>query len=417
MARRIRDWPAIRAVQGSLVVVCALADFCFGSAARGAEPQALDRADVGRLASERAPDVHVAEARAAEARAFRTGAATPNNPELAAYAGPRWDRGETSTDFFVGLVVPIDVSGALAQRSRVADERAKAAESDAEAVRRRAVADALGLWVQSRGAVERVRIEQSRLELDRTLLRAAEARREAGTVGDGDVALARVLVAQGVARQATAERALEASLDHLRADLGMSGGTSITVEGPLESGEPAPLDVLLPRWSRQPVATRALAAVDAAHGEQSLQHRAGIPVPRFTAGTGRDPGFYVHAGLEVPIPVFQRNQQAIAVADAQVRTTSAEYKAVIDVGEADLRAAYAEYEGAREALRALQEATPAVDDAERLAARAYELGQSTLTDVTASRREAAAARSALLDAQVAAAHARIVLDAMTGTLP
>jgi outer membrane protein TolC len=56
-------------------------------------------------------------------------------------------------------------------------------------------------------------------------------------------------------------------------------------------------------------------------------------------------------------------------------------------------------------------------DAEHLATRAYELGQSTLPTLVVARRETATGRVAHLDARIALARARVALDVAAGVLP
>lgn len=384
-----------------------------------AEGRVLDRVTVAQLANERAPSVIVAERTTAEARALHVGAGIPAqaNPEISAFVGPRWQNPPVSVDFFVGVSIPFDVSGAPSQRRRVADERTRVAESAAEVTKRSAVADALSIWARARGAEERAKLEDARLALDRSFVHAAEVRRTAGTAGDGDVALAHVLEAQGIARRASAEHERDALVERLRARVGLAGAEPVVVAGTIEPEDALPIEALLARLPQQPAIVRAKAATTAAASDEALQRKLGTPVPRATGGTGQDPQSYVHFGLDVPIPLYQRNQTNIAVAGARVQTARAEQASAVTLAEADLRAAYAEYVGARDAFRALLEALPHIDGAEHLAQRSYELGQSTLAEVLAARREAATARLALLEARVNLALSRIAVDALAGTLP
>lgn len=379
----------------------------------------LDRAAVARLAATRAPNVAIAERRVEEARATRVGAGSlaSTNPELSGFVGPRWSGASTATDYFVGLAWPIDVSGAASKRIEVASERTRLAASELAWTRNAAAAEALGFWAAARGADERVTLETARLASDRAVLRAAEVRRKAGTAGDGDVALARALEAQGVARVTLAERERDAAIARLRARVGLGPKAQSALAGSLAPEEPKPLDALVAQLRAQPATVRAWAALRAAESDARLQQRAGWPVPRLTASTGRDPTTYVHVGVDVPLPLYQRNQTNLAVSQARAATAASEYSSALALGEAELRAAYAEYEGARDAFHALDSAMAAIDDAEHLALRGYELGQSTLSDLATTRREASAARSARLEAEIAVAKARITLDALTGALP
>jgi len=395
--------------------------------AANAEPQApqapqarlLDRATVVALAAAQAPSVAVAQRRVEESRAARTGAGAlaPTNPELSVYVGPRWQSGVASADYFVGLAWPFDLSGAASRRVSVASDRARLTESEAEAIRHAAVAEALMLWAAARGAEERVLLDSAHLALDRSVLRSAEVRRRAGTASDGDVALARALEAQGVARLVTSDHVATALEQRLRARIGLPSTEPTHASGSLVTSDPKPLDVLLQNLASQPAVVRALAAKRLAESDAVLQGRVGWPVPRVTASMGRDPDTYAHFGADVPLPIYQRNQTASAVASAHQQTAQMEYRAELAMGEAELRAAYAEYEGARDAFAALEGASTDVDDAEHLAVRSYELGQASLSELATTRREATTARMAKLDAAIALAKARIALDVLTGALP
>lgn len=408
--------PTIPIAARCCALSAALALSLAASEARAETPLALDRMAVAKLAATQSPSAVVATYRIAEARALGVGARATPNPEVSAYVGPRWEAGAT-TDFFVGVAWPLDLSGAPSRRARVAVDRAHAAEAEADVARRSAVAEALDLWVRALGADERARVEDARLKLDRALVSAADARRRAGTTGDGELALARILEAEGIARKASADGEREALLVRIRGRLGLGPAVAVRLAGSLEPDSPPPLQTLIARLPRQPTAARAQANVTAAASNASLQERLGVPIPRVTAGGGRDPRSYVHVGLDLPVPIFQRNQTSTAEATARAATARSEYAQSASLTEAELRAAYVEYSAARVALDALRAVVPQIDDAEHLATRSYELGQSTLTEVVTTQREATAARLAVIDAEVALARARNAVDALAGATP
>ncbi|TAK32675.1 MAG: hypothetical protein EPO40_01855 [Myxococcaceae bacterium] len=393
-------------------------------AGRGAWAQeltiVLDRARVVQLAASRSPSVRTAEARVDEARALRVGAGalTTVNPELSILAGARFiPSGDPVPDVSVSLIWPFDFSGARTQRGAVADARTVLAEAEADDVRRRAIGEALDLWVRALGAEERARIEAERARLDEALLGVARARRATGTSGDGDVALATAVRAQGAARQRAAQAEREAILALLRGRLGLAPEAPVSVGGAVEDGDPPALPVLLVGLRRRTDVVRADALVRAAQSEVRLQSRLGVPVPRVTFNGAHDPEYSTHLGLDLPLPIYQRNQTATAVAGAQAATAAVEGRGVASLADADLRAAYATWLGARDAARTLDEAGVAIDDAEHLATRAYELGESPLAAQISVRRETVAARMARAEAHVALARARVALEQTAGRFP
>ena len=379
----------------------------------------LDPPAVARLARDRSPHATVARLRVEEARALRVGASarSPLNPEITAYAGPRWYPGSTGVDVVAGVTWPFDLSSAPSKRAALADERTRLAEAEALGATRAAVAEALDLWARARGAEARVTLETERLAVDEEMVRAAEARRRAGTAGDGDVALAHVLRAQGVARKVSAEAERDALLVSLRARLGFGPGEPVSLAGALAPPPPPPLDALLAALPAQPSFVRAEAAVRVAEGDEALQRVLVVQVPRVMAGGGQEQEAFAHLGVDVPLPIYQRNQTNQAVAEARVRSATVERDGARLLVEADLRAAYVTYEGMRSAFHSLDEVIPRLADAEHLSLRSYELGQSTLLELATARRETGQTRAAHLDALVAVARARFALDALAGPLP
>lgn len=398
-----------------------IAAFCLVATApsvRGDEV-VLDRAQVLALARSQSPAIRVAEARIGEARALRVGARAPAtaNPEIGIAVGPRALDTGTVIDVVGRLFIPIDVSGAPGARVRVADQRARTAAAEAEDARRLAAGVALDAWIVALGSEERVQLERERAQLDETLYSSARARKAAGTIGDYDVQLTAVLRADSEARLKRAEGDRNAALVVLRARVGLPPTAPVRLAGTLDVEPAPPLDILLAGLARRPDRVRAQSEIEVADADARLQRRLGIPAPLLTASGGRDGELYARVGVDVPIPVFQRNQTARAVADAHRNTAAAE-RALVDVtSEAELRSAYATYVATASAYDVLHAAAPSMADAEHLATRAYELGQATLPNLVVARRETATARVAHLDARIALARARAALDVAAGVLP
>jgi len=366
----------------------------------------------------RAPSVAIAEARVGEARALRVGAGAlaPINPDVTVFGGPRrLATGDRTTDLVVSLAWPIDVSGTPSARRQSADEASRVAEAAALDARRIALSDALALWIRARGAALRVEVEQERSKLDDELVRIARVRRGAGVSGDQEVALANVIAAEGRARLEEARADANATTLLLAGRLGLPTDRSLTTAGALTDPGPAPtLEELLGRLPERGDVVRADRAVPAAKAESTRESRAALPVPKVIVGAGRENETFARLGVDVPLPVFQRNQTNRAVAEARIGTAEIEKAAARGMAEAELRAAHARYVGARASWQTRASALPSVTDVEKLALRAYELGSMPLASVVISRREAVAARGAHLDALVAAARARVDLDSAAG---
>ncbi|MBK8694933.1 MAG: TolC family protein [Deltaproteobacteria bacterium] len=196
----------------------------------------------------------------------------------------------------------------------------------------------------------------------------------------------------------------------LRGEAGLPPTAQVELAGNLEEDDAPPLGALLALLPRRSDLAGAELAVRAARADARLQGRLGVPLPSLSFQGGRENEYFAQGGLEVPLPIYQRNQTARAVAAARVATRQAERVAALARAEAELRAAYASYEGARGSFAALRAADDAVGLTERLATRAYELGQRDLASVLVARRTAAEARQRRLEALVALGRAQVAVD-------
>ena len=403
----------------------ALLGLCLGLLSAGPagaqEAVTLDRARVVAMALAHAPAVGPAVARVGEARALHVGARAlaPENPTVTLRAGPRFVAGDTEPLLDVNLSFswPFDVSGARGARTALADAATEAAEAEVADARRLAAARALDLWVRALGAVEGVRLAEARAALDADLTRSARSRRDAGSGNDLDVALTTVEQADSAARGEAARGERDALLAALRGEAGLPPTAQVELAGNLEEDDAPPLGALLALLPRRSDLAGAELAVRAARADARLQGRLGVPLPSLSFQGGRENEYFAQGGLEVPLPIYQRNQTARAVAAARVATRQAERVAALARAEAELRAAYASYEGARGSFAALRAADDAVGLTERLATRAYELGQRDLASVLVARRTAAEARQRRLEALVALGRAQVAVDQAAGRPP
>lgn len=383
-------------------------------------PTALDRDAVIERAR-RAWGVRAAVARAGEARALREGASIParENPTLQLRTGPRWtsDRGAVA-DLSFALSWPIDLSGSAGARGRHADAAAEAAEADVRNSVRLSLGEALDLYVRVLGADEALRLAEARAALDEAMLRVAGVRRAAGATGDGDVATAAALRAEAAARvhRAMAER--EALRAELLAMLALDPTATTEVAGTLAPPAEMPtLDDMLARADRRSDVLAGGAQAQLSRADAEVQRRAAVPVPRLLLQGIRENEVFVQAGVEVPLPVYQRNQTARAVSSAVAATRDAQREALRARARAEVVSAWRRCDGAARAFDALTGAAGAVEEAEGLAARAYELGQSELSTLLVVRRAAMDARSGRVEALVGWMRARVALDVAAGVEP
>lgn len=390
----------------------------FASARDARAQEALDLVATTRRGRDAGPLVRVTEARVGAAAALRAGANlfVRENPTLSVWSGPRLlPTGAVIPDLTLALSWPFDLTGSRAQRSSWAEAAVRVAEADGEVARRAAALDARDAWLEAVLARDAAALWRAQVEIDASALRIAQVRRTNGAAGDDEVALARLGLATTRARLVAYEGDERAAGERLRGRLHESA--PVRVSGELPLGEAPPLALLLASLARRPDVRRAEASAEAARRDGALQERLAVPLVRAGLGLGRENEYYARVGLDVGLPVFQRNQTSVAQARAQVLVALAEREYLLAQAESELRAAHAHFEGARLALATLDEALAFAADAERLALRAYELGQRSLAETLVLLREAARLRQSRHEAAASTARARLALDRASGELP
>jgi cobalt-zinc-cadmium efflux system outer membrane protein len=382
------------------------------------EAKPLDWQTVAELARQFAPNVRLAQARRAELDAQHRNIRAPSsgNPELALTGGPGFVNQDNTPalEFMLSLTWPVDISDSARARQSWADQHSLQADLELEDAGRLAVGYALDLFARSCGAEARVEVAQARAALDAELLRIARVRRDAGDVGDGDLALAQMMSAESDALLRIAQGDDQAILLQLAMQLGLP---EVAPPHLCHAGwpMPKPLSALLDGLANRSDLRRAKVAKASAELDRTVQQRLGWPVPKVVIGGGRGPEYQGELGLTVPLPVYQRNQVNAAVAAAHVGTAQTEMALLQRAAAYELQAAYAQFESAQAAYALLQEAKSAIDDAEHLALRAFELGQDTLARAVVTRREVVFARAALQQANLDMTRARIALCVAAGT--
>ncbi|MFP3940921.1 MAG: TolC family protein, partial [Thermoanaerobaculia bacterium] len=141
-------------------------------------------------------------------------------------------------------------------------------------------------------------------------------------------------------------------------------------------------------------------------------------MPDVTAGlrAGREEGDdIVGLGLTIPIPLFDRNQGAVAEADAELAGARAEL-AVTDLAvRREVAAARARLVAALEALEAAESlGLAALEDGLELVERSFDAGKIGSAEVILFRRELVEARRQSVEARVEAFRAAVDLAVVTG---
>jgi len=373
-----------------------------GSALAG---ETLDEVDLVRQVL--SGSVHQARQGAVEAGLGAAATASPllSNPVLEA----RREQG-AGTDDVLGVSLGIEPGGLAARRTAALHGAAAEARIRAETVSQICAvrADALELW----SAQERALVAQEGQVRLEGVLDGLGALADVGEVaGYEEARVALTVAAHGHARDAWMGAALDA-----RAAMSARAGVSVdgVVLAPLDTGSTAP--TLARALEGDPELVVLRRERDAAVQAIVAARRAGLPELGVSAGTRWEseasgaaptPGFEVGAGVELPL--FDRNQVAVAEARAALARLDAEVAA----REAELRGVVAA-SGERLARLGPVPVTPDVGLVWDGARARYEGGEASVEELLAVAADIEAAELAALDGVVLRRRVRLELACLVG---
>lgn len=371
------------------------------------------------------PELAVAEARLGEAEVARASAdpLLPANPQIQAQIGQRRVGDQGDLDLQVGIRQQIEIGGQRRRRRTVANRSEERWSAEREVVRQ-------DVHRRVRTAFRRTVVAEARVELAAALVAqqahvvtVATRRAEIGEGSPMDAQLAAVEHLR--ARQA--EVAAVAEARSRRWELGALIGwdrpepprPAATLDAP-----PAlpPLARLLDHLDAQPRLVVARARAAEAEARELLARRDVLPDPivgvQLTAegapaGGQRE---WVLAGtLQLPLPLWQRNQPARARATTDRSIAEAEARAWEQRLAPRVRQLTAMASGARDrAALVATELVPALDEATTKLDRAFELGEIDLLALLAARERLLRARVEVLDAHQAYVNAVAALETILG---
>lgn len=356
------------------------------------------------------------EANRAEAEARASGIRPFENPEATVSRESVSGAGRSETEWQVGVVQPIDLSG---RRSRLrAAARAELGAVEAETARRRQmrVAEIRRAYASCAAGVERERTALAFVERLREAERIITARAGAGDAAVYDLrrlrvearsAEAQALVQRGEARAACATLAALTGVAEARATASLA---LLASDRPYPAGSPSRPD-LVARERRLAAAGDRVRAAERARLPDLL---VGAGVKRVSDDGGSATGPAVSLGMRIPL--FDGGGAAVAEARARRRAQEAELGLARREVEASVAAAEARSDAAREALERLQQT---VEDARRLgpiAEAAYHGGETNVVELVDAYRAARDAELAIVEQLERAVGARIDLELARGDL-
>jgi cobalt-zinc-cadmium efflux system outer membrane protein len=405
--------------------VIAIALSCTSSPQAGeTHPQQLSLDQALREAFARSPILAAQSALLQEAEARLVTAETyPHDPALSLEAANRDGDSDASTDWAVMVTQPIEIGGQ--GRRRVAGTSAELDSASARFKReeRLLVARVSAIFVEALRARELLEVEQANTGLVQSLADVARKRFEAGSVPQMEVNLAQVQVGRAQRGLRLARAAYVVARAALAEVVGLDPAQTPEPEGELElpRGIRVPVSQLIDGALQHRADLEALrSTIASARARIELARRDVVPDLAIEAFYGREEGTdrLLGGGIGVRIPLFNRNQGAIAEARA------AERRAIADTEAAELQvrrevvAALARYEAALDTSAILQEhVLGTLEENLLLLQLSFEAGKTGWTEVLVFRREFIDIQRDYIESLAEARLAGIELDLAAGRSP
>ena len=245
---------------------------------------------------------------------------SPFNPVVEGQGGPRRMPGEgTGADYGVGVSMELEVAGQRGLRITEAERNLQKVEAGFQDFARTFKGKLARAFYQAVAARERLALQRRIEELNRNLLDVTKVKFAAGDVSALEVNVA--IVRYGQTRKETfdtEENVTQALLD-LRRLIGLQ--ESFNPEGQLKPAvaPPTAATVLERALATRPDLLARRYELQRAEAEIALVRRQNFPNPTVGLSFNREGSGdkIVHAGISIPLPIFNRRQGEIASLDAR----------------------------------------------------------------------------------------------------
>jgi cobalt-zinc-cadmium efflux system outer membrane protein len=374
-------------------------------------------------ALEHSPDLasYAWEIRAREARTLQAGLLP--NPTLSAEveniggSGPK--DGIESAETTLTLSQLVELGGKRGKRRSVAASEAEVAKWEYEGARLAVVAETTAAFVDALAQQDALLLAGEQIALAEEVLRAIQAQVRAGAVSSAEIPRAEVEVTHQRIESRVRKRALRAAYVRLATTWGESEPGFSSLAGDLSSVSPIPSEAaLVERMRSAPEIARWEAEVTRRRDVTRLEDARRIP--DVTLGLGPrhfedSNDWALVVGVQMPIPVFDRNQGArqeslhqLARSREQRRSAALRLRRELASSYQGLAAAYEEVVGLRD------EAIPTAERAYTETKRAQRQGALRFTDVLDAQRSLFAIRTRLVRARASYHVARAQTEALIG---
>jgi len=371
-----------------LVAASALAWRCGAEPMRVAAPAAIpiDLPAAIALALDQ-PAVRAAAHEAAAADALVAQADRLPNPTLS-YVREGQQAGLRTTT--VQVDQPIELGGKRGARVALARGAAALAEGDRLAQRQAVRADVIAAYYAVLVAGHRLAVAQAALDLARKTVDVTARRVAAGKISPIDATRARLALVDADTAHNGAAAALAIARTTLGALTGRPADGLVLADDAERLPDAAPLAALLARTDDSAAVRRARGQLAARRAQVDVERAARVPDVRLSVGTQRDDQVgkrQTVVGLSVPLPLFDRNADALRAALRRTDQAGDELAAAATAARAALASAHTRYVSARREAQLLRDdVVPNAQAAYEQTLKGFEYGKFSFLDVESAQR-------------------------------
>jgi cobalt-zinc-cadmium efflux system outer membrane protein len=340
--------------------------------------------------------------------------------------------GERATS--VGLAIPLDVAGQRGRRITLAEAELAAVEADVADRERRLRAEVLAAYADALAALRELETTERFVELDTATARIVAARVTEGEAAPLEQRLLDVEIARLRSRRAIVEGRLMTAIIRLKTMAGFDPGEPLKfredLSAPAFAAPPAALDEAVERALRTRPDLR-FARLNERVAEAGLDLARAQGRPEVTAfgrfsversvfddtpvGPISDRDKTLSFGVSIGLPVFNRNQGAVAEGESTVLQARRRREFAEAAVRADVTAAFTRYQAAKRALAIYEQDILARSNANvRNLNEAYRLGAYSITEVLVEQRRLVDAQREFTETLAEAYRALADLEAAIG---
>lgn len=335
------------------------------------------------------------------------------NPELSWLREGQQAGARTTT---VQINQPIELGGKRRARVALAQGAADLAQADALAKRQAIRADVIAAYHDVLIAGHRVALAQALADVAKKTADVAGQRVAAGKISPIDETRARLATVDAATALTQATAALTIAQTKLGALIGRAS-TSLADDAD-RLPDTVPLATLLARTGDAATIRRAQGQLAARQAQANVERAARVPDVTLSVGTQKDDQAgrrQAVVGLSVPLPLFNRNEDALRAALRRVDAAGDELAAARADTAAALTAAHTRYATARQEARLLRDdVVPGARAAYEQTLKGFEYGKFSLLDVLDAQRTWFQAQSRQWDSLEAAWRAYADIERLAG---